>query len=168
MSAESPEIPMVRFDDEDWSAHQPGPAPFVFARKRLTDGSGGLGASLFEVPPGCAAYPRHAHLVNDEALLILAGRGRLRVGEASAEVGPGLFIPLPAGPEHAHRLDNIGDAPLRYICVSTMQAPEVALYPDSDKIGVIAGSPPGGAAEQRTVSAWFPASAKVGYFEGEG
>lgn len=34
---------------------------------------------------------------------------------------------------------NLADAPLRYLAIGTMHAPDVMEYPDSDKIGVAAG-----------------------------
>lgn len=32
-------------------------------------------------------------------------------------------------------------APLLYLCKSTLETPEVALYTDSDKVGVLSGDP---------------------------
>ena len=42
-----------------------------------------LGASLFAVPPGGATFPLHAHLANEELLLVLAGRPSARRAIAS-------------------------------------------------------------------------------------
>ena len=36
-------------------------------------------------------------------------------------------------PPGAHRLDNTGDRPLRYLCISTMLTTEICGYPDSGK-----------------------------------
>ena len=41
-------------------------------------GSQRLGASLWEVPPGEAAYPYHWHYVDEELIVVLAGRPSLR------------------------------------------------------------------------------------------
>jgi hypothetical protein len=40
------------------------------------------------------------------------------------------------------RVINRSDRPARFAMVSTMVHPEVAHYPDSDKIGLFAGAPP--------------------------
>jgi len=40
------------------------------------------------------------------------------------------------------------------------------LYPESDKVGVIAGSAPGGDEEKRTLAAWFE-NKPVDYWQGE-
>ena len=43
----------------------------------------------------------------------------------------------PGGPETAHQIINNSDSELKYLAVSTTVSPEVAEYPDSDKVGVI-------------------------------
>lgn len=111
----------------------------------------GLGCRLSEVPPGKTAWPRHAHLANDELVLILAGNGRLRYGNAEYAVAAGDLLAFPGGdPAAAHQIVNDGDLPLRYLCVSTQQAPDIAIYPDSGKFFVVAGSAPGGDKAART------------------
>jgi uncharacterized cupin superfamily protein len=94
-----------------------------------------LGCSLYEVPAGHAAYPLHWHAANEEAIIILEGQGRLRIGEEEREVGSGHYIALPPGPAHAHQLIALTD--LRYYCISTRISPEVVGYPDSGKVGAI-------------------------------
>ena len=116
---------------------------------------------MFLVQPGRRAFPFHAHLVNEEALFILDGTGSLRLGDHTVAVRAGDYVALPAGTDGAHQLVNDGDAPLRYLCVSTMTSPEVALYPDSDKLGVMGGQPtPIRVLVRRD-------AATAGYFDGE-
>ena len=86
-----------------------------------------LGASLFAVPPGGATFPLHAHLHNEELLLILAGRPTLVTETGERELAEGEVVGFPAGREGAHRLENRGDAEVRLVLVSTMLAPEVNL-----------------------------------------
>ena len=43
---------------------------------------------------------------------------------------------FPGGPDGAHKLTNSGDGTVRMLIVSTNNLPAVAVYPDSDKIGV--------------------------------
>ncbi len=46
-------------------------------------------------------------------------------------------VALQPGPP-GHQLVNRSPAPLRFLALSTMIEPEVAVYPDSGKIGVLA------------------------------
>jgi len=54
---------------------------------------------------------------------------------------------------------------LIYLYLSTINEPDVVLYPDSDKVGVIAGSAPGRDEEKRTLAAWFE-NKPVDYWQG--
>jgi len=55
---------------------------------------------------------------------------------------------------------------LRYLAMSTMRDPEVLVYPDSDKVGAMAGAAPGGDGE-RDVDAYFRRDDAVDYWDGE-
>ena len=118
---------MPNLFDPDWDVELDSP-PFRWRRARLgrQAGSEQLGASLFEVPPGAATFPLHAHFNNEELLLVLEGRLRLTVADgASRELAPGDVVACPAGRAGAHRLDNDGDEAARVLIVSTMKAPEI-------------------------------------------
>ena len=49
-------------------------------RRRLATAAGGekLGCSLWELPPGKAAFPLHKHFGNEEAVYVLEGSGSVR------------------------------------------------------------------------------------------
>ena len=96
-----------------------------------------LGCSAYRVKPGKRAFPKHGHLVNDEALYVIAGTGQLTIGDESDSVSPGDFIWLPRGSKNAHVLVNDGEEDLTYLCISTNHMPDVVHYPDSGKIGVL-------------------------------
>ncbi|RLM56599.1 cupin domain-containing protein [Halobellus sp. Atlit-31R] len=140
-----------------------------FRRKRLggeTDVDE-IGASLYELPPEAASWPYHFHLANAEAVYVLAGRGLLRTPDGETRVEPGDYCAFPADPGGAHRFYNDGDEPLRFLAVSTMQDPDVTVYPDSEKIGVYGGAPPGGDGAERVVSGYFRRGDDVDYWDGE-
>ncbi|HEV8320548.1 MAG TPA: cupin domain-containing protein [Myxococcota bacterium] len=141
---------------------------FGFAAKFLgrATGAQGIGCTWYEVPPGRTAFPRHYHCVNEEALFVLEGEGSLRLGERTLPVRAGDYMTFPTGPELAHQLANTGGGPLRYLCFSTLRGAEVVGYPDSNKIGAMAGPDPTGRADL-WVRAIFPAAAQVDYYEGE-
>ncbi len=152
--------------DLEWSDTERGET--AFRRKKLAAAAGGdrLGCSLYELPPGGRSWPFHYHTANEEAVYVLAGEGRLRTGNGEHTLAAGDYVALPAGEEGAHRVVNDGDAPLRYLAVSTMTEPDVTVYPDSEKFGVFVGAPPGGEGE-RDLAGYYPVDADVDYWEGE-
>jgi uncharacterized cupin superfamily protein len=126
-----------------------------------------LGAQLTVVPPGKRAWPYHAHLVNEELVVVLAGSGTLRLGERELPLRAGDVVALVPGREHAHQIVNTSDAELRYLCVSTMEHPDIVIYPDSGKYGVRAGVAPGGDPARSTFRVIARLDAGVDYWEGE-
>lgn len=125
-------------------------------------GARGIGCSHYEIPPGRTAFPNHYHCANEESVYVLEGRGTLRIGTDEVAVGPGDYATFPVGPAASHQLLNTGDAPLRYLCFSTMIPTEVVGYPDSHKIGAMSfadGKP--------VVRIMVRDSSGVGYYEGE-
>jgi uncharacterized cupin superfamily protein len=128
---------MANVYEPDFDAEQDKP-PFTWRRARLGRQAGAeqLGASLFELPPGASSFPLHVHYANEEMLVVLAGALTLRTIDGERELAAGEVVACPAGRRGAHRLDNRGDEPARFLVVSTMNAPEVNAYPDSGKIWV--------------------------------
>jgi uncharacterized cupin superfamily protein len=119
---------MPNLFEPDWDASR-DEAPYHWRRSRLgrQAGSRALGASLFELAPGGATFPLHAHLANEELLLVLAGRPTLTTTEGERELAEGEVVAFRAGREGAHRLDNRTREPVRLVIVSTMCAPDVNL-----------------------------------------
>jgi uncharacterized cupin superfamily protein len=110
-----------------------------------------LGYRVIELPPGKRAWPRHHHYVNEELFIVLQGSGSFRLGEHVIAVTEGdVVAALAGGPETAHQFINDSNAPLRYMAISTMEAPDVMGYPDSGKFAVFAGSAPGGSKDNRS------------------
>lgn len=160
---------VVNQEDFDWveSAHG---NKFASQRKQLGAPAGGrmLGCSLFRLAPGKTAYPAHTHFGNEEAVYVLAGTGSMRLGDERVPVSAGDYIAMPAaGP--AHQLINDSDVPLEYLCISTMAHPEVVYYPDSDKVGTITGSAPGGDPAARLLGGFgiYRKGSQVDYYDGE-
>ncbi|MBI5105774.1 MAG: cupin domain-containing protein [Solirubrobacterales bacterium] len=99
-------------------------------------GARDLGASLFEVAPGGETFPLHAHLANEELLVVLAGRPTLRTADGDRELTPGEVVAFPAGPAHPHGLRNDTAEPVRVLMVSTMRAPDVNVFPETGELWV--------------------------------
>jgi uncharacterized cupin superfamily protein len=62
--------------------------------------------SVYEIPPGKAAYPYHFHHKNEETFYILSGKGVLRTPDGERKVTAGELLFFPTGPEGAHKLTN--------------------------------------------------------------
>jgi uncharacterized cupin superfamily protein len=98
-------------------------------------GASTMAGGLYELPPGQANCPYH-YESDEEWLLVLEGRLTVRHPEGEDELEAGDLVCFPAGPDGAHKLTNRSDATVRMLIVSTANLPAVAVYPDSDKIGV--------------------------------
>ena len=92
-----------------------------------------LGASVDILAPGKRACPYHLHHAQEEMFIILEGNGTLRVAGEMLPVRSGDVIFIPPGPEYPHQIINTSAAPLKYLSISTMEAPEICVYPDSGK-----------------------------------
>jgi uncharacterized cupin superfamily protein len=149
-----------RFDEADdrdgfrWRGTQVG--------KRA--GSERLGMSLYEVEPGSATYPYHYHFASEELLIVVRGRPHLRTPDGWRQLDEGEVVAFPVGERGAHQVLNRTDEPVRFLVVSEMQSPEIAVYPDSNKIGVREHAPGSGREGMRLN---FTADHAVDYWEGE-
>jgi len=150
--------------DVDWKEYEPPETSF--RRKELGNAVDAekLGCSLYELPPGERSWPYHYHTANEEAIYVLAGSGQIRTPAGNSELQTGDFVDFPADERGGHRVINDGDEPLRYLAVSTMEEPDVTIYPEMEKFGVYVGSPPGGR-EERPFEGYFPMDAETEYWE---
>ena len=156
----------VNESDLEWSTLSGGETGL--RRKKLAAAAGGeaVGCSLYELPADDRSWPYHYHTGNEEALFVLDGEGALRLDGERVPLEAGDYVALPADERGAHRVVNDSEEPLRYLMVSTMTEPDVTVYPDSGKVGVFAGAPPGGEGE-RTVHGYYRREDAVDYWEGE-
>jgi uncharacterized cupin superfamily protein len=102
-----------------------------------------LGASVWDLPPGQAAYPYHFHHVQEELLFVLAGRPSLRTPDGLRDLVPGEVVAFLVGERGAHQLVNRTRAAVRLLVVSPSAVPDILVYPDSDNVGVYACPPHG-------------------------
>ena len=114
--------------------------------------------SVYEIPPGKAAYPYHYHYKTEETFYILEGEGTLRTPEGERQVKAGELLFFPAGPEGAHKLTNCSATErLVYIDFDAVHDLDAAVYPDSGKIGIWSMG----------INQLYPQSENVDYYEGE-
>jgi uncharacterized cupin superfamily protein len=93
-----------------------------------------LGATVWEVPPGEAAYPYHFHLAEEEMAVVLTGTPTLRTPEGERELEQGEVVSFLRGEEGAHQILNRSAGPVRFLAISTTDAPDIVVYPDSNKV----------------------------------
>jgi uncharacterized cupin superfamily protein len=91
----------------------------------------------FELPPGESLCPYHYEYI-EEWLLLLDGELSLRTPEGEESLATGALACFPSGPDGAHKVTTPPGAarPARFVMFSDGREPSVAVYPDSDKIGV--------------------------------
>jgi mannose-6-phosphate isomerase-like protein (cupin superfamily) len=65
------------------------------------------------LPVGGSTTPHH-HIKTEEIYYVLEGHGLIRVGQESAEVGPGDAIAIPPGV--SHQITNTSQSQLRFLC----------------------------------------------------
>jgi uncharacterized cupin superfamily protein len=119
------------YDDADPDGYRAGMDRFG---ERL--GAVMIGGSVYELPPQQSNCPYHYEYGNEEWLIVLQGRLTVRHPAGEDELGPGEVVCFPVGPDGAHKLTNRSQEIVRVLMLSTKIDPSVAVYPDSDKIGV--------------------------------
>jgi uncharacterized cupin superfamily protein len=154
-------VPSIHDPDFDEPREHPG---FRCLRARLGRQAGceRLGLSLFEVPPGEAAYPFHYHLTEEELVIVLTGRPSLRTANGWRDLEEGEVVCFPRSEAGAHQIANRGEETVRFLAFSTSGEPDVVVQPDSGKVGAFERRPEGGG-----LRAWFRASDQVDYYDGE-
>jgi uncharacterized cupin superfamily protein len=126
-----------------------------YARLAPLIGASMLGMTIYELPPGKSNCPYHYEHGNEEWLIVLSGRLTLRTPDGETALAAWDAVCFPDGEAGAHKLTNRSDEPVRLAMLSTKNEPSIAIYPDSDKIGVW---PPG---------KQFRLGDAVDYWEGE-
>jgi uncharacterized cupin superfamily protein len=154
-------MPHPNLFNAEFEYDQDDPAGYRTGAAMIGQEAGGkeLSVRLFEIPPGESLCPYHYEYV-EEWLLVLEGDLVLRVPSGEEEVGRGDVVCFPAGPDGAHKLTNRGDAAARIVMFSSAHEPSVAVYPDSDKIGVWSGNDADKLMVRRK-------DGQVGYWDGE-
>jgi uncharacterized cupin superfamily protein len=123
------------YDPTDPSGYRSG-----VARVGKAAGGEALAVKVYEVPAGQSVCPYH-YEYEEEWLLVLDGCVLVRTPDDEQELGRGEIVCFPPGPEGAHKATNRGEASARIMMFSSAREPAVAVYPDSDKIGVWPGNP---------------------------
>lgn len=125
-------------------------------------GAARINASVYDAVPDRPIWPYHYHYSTEEWLYVISGAPVLRDPGGRRELRPGDLLCFPANHRGAHTMFGPG----RFLIVATNESPGpwVAVYPDSDKVGVSAGR-----REPTQLNALrLPRSSAVDYWHGEG
>jgi len=95
----------------------------------------GVNVSVYELPVDQSVCPYH-YEYEEEWLVVLDGAVVVRTPEGEERLQRGEMISFPVGPAGAHKVTNRSDAIARVMMFSSAREPSVAVYPDSDKVGV--------------------------------
>ncbi len=77
-------------------------------------GSNELSLRITDVLPGQTTYPGHIHTESDEIILILSGKGDIKIGDEVFPIKTWDAIFIPRGKEHLIR--NVGEGAMRMVC----------------------------------------------------
>jgi uncharacterized cupin superfamily protein len=137
---------------------------FSCSRARLSRqaGSDRLGLSLWELPPGEAAYPYHFHLAEEELIIVLSGRPSLRTPDGWRDLEEGEVVSFLRGEDGAHQIVNRTEVGVRFLAFSTTGEPDIVIRPDSGTLGANERLPDGGG-----LRAIFRIADAVAYYDGE-
>ena len=140
-------------DEDDPEGYHAG-----YVKLGPTIGGENLAGTIYELPPGQANCPYH-YESDEEWLIVLEGSLTVRHPEGEDVLDPGDLVCFPAGPDGAHKLTNRTDGTVKMLIISTRQMPAVAVYPDSDKVGVFT--------EDRRDNIMVRRESAVDYWDGE-
>src|SRR2546428_4698445 len=123
-----------------------GERPDGFRSKRARVGyelgSELIGCSLWELPPGEAAYPYHFHFADEEVVIVIRGRPTLRTPEGIRELDEGEAVRFPLGEEGAHQILNRTRHTVTFLALKSHRPPHIVNFPESNKAGVAERLPP--------------------------
>jgi uncharacterized cupin superfamily protein len=95
-----------------------------------------LGASIYDLDPGNSVCPYHYEHPEEEWLLVWSGSPTLRDPDGEHELVPGDLVCFSEGPDGAHKVTNRTEEPVRIVMLSTKAKTAMAIYPDSNKVGI--------------------------------
>ena len=151
-------IKHANFEDRD------APAGFRARRARIGYelGSALIGAGLWQLPSGEAAYPYHFHYADEEIVIVLEGRPSLRTPQGTRTMEEGETVRFAVGEQGAHQILNPTDNPVTFLAISSHGRPDIVVYPDSGKLSAAERRPDGSGLRQV-----FRADDAVDYWDGE-
>ena len=91
-----------------------------------------FGVNLTNLAPGAASSLRHAHLLQDEFVYVIAGTPTLYTDSGGTVLRPGMCVGFKAGDGQAHCFRNESAAEVVLLEVGDRTPGDAATYPDDD------------------------------------
>lgn len=115
--------------------------------------------SIYEIPPKKSNYPYHYHMQTEEVFYIISGNGILETPNGNKTISSGDIIVCPPLEKGAHKIINSSETEiLVYIDFDTVSYPDIAYYPNSNKVGIILSD---------KGNEFYKKSTTLEYYEGE-
>jgi uncharacterized cupin superfamily protein len=95
--------------------------------------------TIYELAPGKRICPYHWHFDEEEWLLVVSGTPTLRTPEGERVLEPWDVAVFVTGEAGGHEVRNESAEPVRVLMLSNLFDPAVTVYPESGKVGVLAG-----------------------------
>jgi uncharacterized cupin superfamily protein len=121
-----------------------------------------LGMSLYELAPGDEMV-FHYHVQREELLVVLSGELNLRTATGWEVIPEGEVVAFPRGESGAHGYRNDSAEVVRLLMISEMTAPNISVYPDTNRIGIFDAGP----RAERRFGALFDVSDAVSDYGGK-
>ncbi len=142
------------------AAHRQEHEPYEYFKHLAIGGSeNGCVVAFYDIPPQKSNYPYHYHTNTTEVFYIISGHGTLKTPEGDRIIQAGDVVICPPYEKGAHKITNASETEmLTYLDVDTSSGTDIAFYPDSGKVGVLAHG---------HYSAFFKRADEAAYYEGE-
>jgi uncharacterized cupin superfamily protein len=124
-----------------WETHLPEVWEGIRGRRLTREEGRPLSGAVWELPPGSRGVEFHFHHGTEEFLIILRGTATLRTPEGERELPEGSVEHFSPGPDGAHTVMNLSDAPMRYVMIAAHASPDIIEYPDKGEFAAGAKSP---------------------------
>jgi uncharacterized cupin superfamily protein len=113
-----------------WESDLPEVWEGIRGRRLIREEGRPLAGAVWELPPGSRGVDYHFHHGTEEFLIVLRGTATLRTPEGERELHEGSVVHFSPGPDGAHAVMNLSDAPMRYVMIAAHASPDIVEYPD--------------------------------------
>jgi len=123
-----------------WEPDLPKVWEGICGRRLIREDGMPLSGAVWELPPGSRGVDYHFHHGTEEFLIVLRGTATLRTPGGEQELPEGSVAHFSPGPEGAHTVMNLSDAPMRYVMIAAHTSPDIVEYPDKGEFAAVAKS----------------------------